>query len=255
MTDNKPNQSLNFPGIEDRVELEHHVKTSHDDYTDDTQGDPEGAMTRAEKRDTLEFPEWVYGNFMLSSKTYYGKSWPDGGKHLIPREVVVREIMSVHEESMENEALEGCLRLGLSLDGFESFKENYLNLIDNAPQFAQFDIMNGLQNSVERALARRAISKYRYLEAADRTGTKEEYLSDLYSYAMRDATQAGALIWIHRDAWRSLQWKSEPKYIRVQNAVVLEQISAAKRVEEKYGTASNVKQATTGDYAKTVMMF
>jgi hypothetical protein len=254
MTNIKPNQSLNFPGVEDRVELESPIKTEHEHYTEDTLADPEGAERRSMK-DQLEFPEWVYNNFMLSPKTYYGKAWPDGGKHLTPRVNVIKEIMDVHTASMQKEPLEGCMEMGLKMSNFDEIKQAYLQLIDVSPQSMQFDIMNGLGNSVERALARRAISKQRYLEAADRTGTKEDYLSDLYGYAMRDAETAGALLWIHRDCWRSLQWKSEPKYMRVENSVILEQINAAKRIEEKFGTARNVKQAATSDYAKTMMMF
>lgn len=254
MTDIKSNQSLNFPGVEDRVELESPIKTEHDHYTDDTIGDPEGAERRAQA-DKLEYPEWVYNNFIPSKKTYYGKPWPDGGEHLIPRAFVIKQIMDVHEASMQPEPIEGCMKMGEKMTGFAEIRHAYAVLLDTLPSTMHFDFMNSIGDMTNRALARRAISKQRYLEAAERTGTKEEYLSDQYTRAMTNSEQAGAMLWIHRDCWRTLQWKGEPKYLRVENAVVLEQISAARNIEERYGTKSNVKLAATGDYVKTMMSF
>lgn len=249
----KPNQSLNFPGIEDRVELEYKKETTHDDYTDDTLGDPEGAEARAAARsERLEFPEWVFGNFKLSPVTYYGKPWPDKQQHLIPRELTIDEIMAVHDIGMTDRFVTGCFNLAAMMPNFEEMKQKYLELLDVVSQPMQFDVMNGLQNSVERSLARRAVARFRYNEAADRANTKDDYLEGLFSRMESEAMQAGANMLIHRACWRSLQWKNEPKYTRVRNAIVLEQINAAKYVEEKFGSKDTVSRAKISQYGDEI---
>lgn len=250
----KPNRSLQMDGIELRTELEYPKETEHAHYTDDTQGDPEGAEVRAHARsERVDYPEWVFGNFKLSKTTYYGKPWPDKGEHLIPREVTIQEILEVHEQGMQGEFLDNCLTMGAKMNRFEILKQKYLELVDEAPADLQFGIMRGLGNSVEEALAKRAVSKFRFGEAADRANMDEDKLSDLFQRAMNDAEKAGALMWIHRAAWQSLQWKSEPKYTRVKNSIVLEQIRAAEYIDKTYGTKDQVKRAKLKEYGDAVV--
>ena len=176
----KPNQSLQMDGIELRKELEYPKETEHAHYTDDTQGDPEGAEVRAHARfERVDYPEWVFGNFKLSKTTYYGKPWPDKSEHLVPREATIQEILEIHEQGMQGEFLDNCLTMGVKMNRFEILKQKYLELVDEAPVDLQFGIMRGLGNSVEEALAKRAVSKFRFSEAADRANMDKDNEYDL----------------------------------------------------------------------------
>lgn len=255
MTDNiKPNQSIQMDGIELRKELEYPKETEHAHYTDDTQGDPEGAEARAAGRfDRVDYPEWVFGNFKVSKTTYYGKPWPDKTEHLVPRETTIQEIFEIHEEGMQGDHLDNCLIMGQKMNRFETLQQKYLELVDEAPVELQFGIMRGLGNSVEEALAKRAVSKFRFSEAAARTNMEEDKLADMFGRAMNDAEKAGALIWIHRECWKLLQWKNEPKYMRVKNSIVLEQIRAAEYIDKTYGSKDQVKRAKLKEYGDAVV--
>lgn len=247
------NKSLNFEGIENRTEMEYPKETEHAHYTDDTQGDPEGAEQRAAGAyDRLEFPEWIFGNFKLSPNTFWGKRWPDGKEHLVPRERTIEDILAVHESIMTEEKITGALKLGLAMPGFAALKDKYLDLITEATGQIQFGVMRGLQNTTEEALARRAVTRWRYNEAHDRKNTTDEQLQKIFDRAMADSETAGALIMIHREAWRLLQWKNEPNYMRIRNAVIMEQVSSARWMETTYGNKDSVSRATEREYSEAM---
>ena len=63
-------------------------QTTHEDYSDDTNADPEGVANRndediPEARGSL--PGWAERNYELSSENLYGYAHPDGGSHVRPK--------------------------------------------------------------------------------------------------------------------------------------------------------------------------
>lgn len=254
MTDIKPNQSLNFPGVEDRVEIEYGKETKHDDYTDDTQGDPEGAEVRASYREERNtYPDWVLRNYQPSKVTAYGKPWTDGQEHLIPRPSTVNDCVETHKEGMTEPFITNCLAMGVKHADFQKLRDRWIDLIDAAPTNLQFEVMRGLQSATENALARRAISRNTFNEAADNNSSKDEYVEKRFDQAMKDATMAGMLVMIHRAAWQHLQWKNEPQYNRVDNAILLELTRTASFFEKEYGSKDTVSRATLREYGSVAV--
>lgn len=231
----------------DRVELEYPKETMHEHYNDDTHGDPEGAERRSQ-RDTL-FPDWVYRDFELSTKTYYGKPVEGGKQILIPKKVTIEEIWKVHENGIKvKEEIDNCLKLGTMQPDYKDISLSWMMVFENTPSSEQYPIMFALGRLVDEKLAERAVRKYQFLTALDRPNQNKEYLDRTYENAMQAAGRAGMYVMIHREIWKFLQWKNEPQYLGVRQAIEWSQIRYAEYLDKQHRNESNVKQATMNDY-------
>ena len=236
------------PSELERNELETKVKTDQDDYSPDTQGDPEGSEARSLSRS--DFPDWVFTDFDLSRRDYYGKPYPGEEMHLIPKRGAIEEIFDIHMQGItDEEQMTNCLVMGGKEHDFTEIKDAYLSLINALPEREQYNAMRGLSSATEEALAQRAILKYRFLSTADRGGNNEEYLEKLHTQALQASARAGLYVLVHRELWKFLQWKGEPKYDRsVQRAIEWAQVRSSQYIEDRHGSTEGRNSVSMTKY-------
>jgi hypothetical protein len=239
---------LQFDPMEvDRVELESPKETEHAHYNDDTIGDPEGAEARSEARS--ELPEWIFNDFELSPKSYFGKRYEDGQLHLIPKKQVIEEIFDIHEQGFNApKEIGNCLALGTAESDFETIRDAYMMVLEVTPVTESFPLMNAVSKICEEKFAQRAIRKYLFLQACDRPSAKDDYLEELHSRALQASARAGLYFMTHRALWKHLQWNGEPRYVGVRQQIEWAQVRTAEGLEKKHRSGPRVRQENIRNY-------
>ena len=219
------------PDVADREELTTKSDTHLDDYEDDGTTDPEGKARRAETNRRLLFPPYVFDEYRLSARTYWGKPWEDGKEHLVPLDSTVDEVMHIHDNSG---TVFADLANGAKSEIVDPMVKASCDFMDAMGDAGAFAFMQGFGDTVNKMFAERAYSKYLFLRYLDRLGDKDvnEYGEGLETRMMAAAENLGNFYKVHLDLWDHLQWKNEPTYPRVKNAVELRLVNAAKWVDE-----------------------
>lgn len=206
-------------------------------YVPDPTTDPEVEQRQAATPN--EYPSWVFYEYFLSNKTLWGKAWPDGKEHLVPKSSFVNAVIDTH--------IEGEKTLGkmIELAFADSNKANTLLLLDawttifvGVDKTYVFEHMQALGRMTQSALARRAFDKYTYLSAASRLNPNEdepEWFMNRRSRMIEAATKAGTYCRIHSEMWQLLEWKNSPNYNNVANEIKLLIVNQAKWIEDNYG--------------------
>lgn len=248
------------PADIERVELETHVKTQHEDYTDDSQGDPEGAARRAANVERQLYPDWVFSDYELSTSNIWGKRNPDGKPHLVASSSTIQAILNCHDSGMSNQKeIEGMYSLTSEAD-VTTLVNHYIQIMDVVGSTQHFAVMRGVGDATTAALAERAYRKYLYRSAYDRAlrttnanAALPEYVENLETRGMEAAAKAGLWHQVHKELWSYTQWKGSPKYY-VENEVKLRLVNAAKYIEANHKAVEPIKP-TMADHGQMLMAF
>ena len=246
----KVNSNVNHfdPILEgEREELLPAKETTQDMYTDDTIGDPEGAAARQEAQEQASFPDWVFNDYVLSTKTVWGKAWSDGKEHLVPKQTTIDSVINLHKAGEENYLQ--MVKMAHSTDAarIESLKNGYETVLADATGKDVFPVLKGIGNQVQVALAERAYRKHLYIAAADRVPADQpqpEYVENLQTNMFNAATDAGVWYDLHAHCWNYVQWKNSPVYY-VDNEIKLRLVNAARYIDENYRSVKPVVAPTS----------
>lgn len=226
----------------------------HEDVTTD----PEGAATRRNPDAGQSFPGWVFGDFEESKTNYWGSKWADGRSYLIPRKATVGSIMAIHEDGLDNLVLIAERAKKEDETTYQALQASYTGLICVVPSRHHFSIIRGLGDAVTTLLGERAYAKYRYIQALESQrpddNSNTDYVDDIAT-KMQEASYDAAMWWsVHQDAWKEAEFRHEPKYPRVENAIAMRLINVASYVEKKH-RITNTAKPVTDDYKKLVSDF
>ena len=261
------------PHDQDTKEIEYKVKTDHDDYSDDTSADPEGASER-NAQPTYEYPNWVFNDFELRRTNYYKRPFEDGQKHLVPLDRAVDDALAYHTDGMDNwhEVVKRAVGIDVGsgkrsggdanvVDTFLVLHNSYSNIIENVGPRESFHIISSLGDITTALLARRAFSKRSFFDMSGRVNPDDQS-SDALERAQdrlaEDSYRAACFWQLHNDMWHLAGWRNEPKYstARIRSAIVREFDGLARNyIEPNFRQSSGVKRANSGDYAKVMQNF
>lgn len=226
---------------------------------EDTQGDPEGVEERRSVTRS-DFPEWAFNEFTLSSKNYYGTPFEDGQMHLIPREDVINQIISLHTASVEDARQRNAMielarkDLPEEVEAFGEAVEAMLDgVTDNALQYEV--VVQALGTATNTAMAERAVDKFTYLSAIDRVRPGDEqpdWVQNIQDRMFKTAARAGLWYIAHRHAWTIAEYKGEPKYF-VDSAVKRRLINKAEWVEKNHYTSRALRPSQSDQAALAAM--
>lgn len=237
----------------ERKELVAEVETTQDMYTDDTIADPEGAAAREEAEITAIFPDWVYGDYELSPKTLWGKAWPDGKDHLVPKQITIDAVIDLHKQGEQH--YREMVKLAYSTDEtrIKALIDGFETALAGCAGSDHFPLLKGIGDQVQTFLAERAYRKYLFVSAADRHNddAMPDYVENLHTNMMTAAANAGVWYELHSHCWNYVQWKNAPRYY-VDNAIKLRLVNAARYLDENY-RSEQPKLAKTSDYVKTAV--
>jgi len=204
---------------------------------DDEQGDPEGAERRLKPTANEQFESWVLIDFEASERTYWGKKWPDGKVHLIPRKTTVQRVIDIHMSSWKYVSKSIDMAMAEKRDEYTKIRNHYLGIIAEADSRYHFQILKGVGQTAQTMLAERAYRKDLYLTALNRVKPEEdpnpEFLSTAAARMEQAAIDAGFWVSLHMELWREMEWDGTPTYY-VENDIIFRLVQSAKYLDENY---------------------
>ena len=236
----------------EREELTAPVHTTHDMINDDTMADPEGAARRAEE---ATYPDWALTDYEPSLKNYWGKAWPDGKEHLIPKESTVAAVMQHHIDGMANIKDMVALAYSTHDEAIKVLKEHYEGICAGIPQRFVYPVMKGLASQVQTAFAERAYAKHLFVGAygsvRDPDAELPEFVERRQTKVFEAAADAGMWYEVHNHMWNFNTYKNSPQYY-VEQDVKFRLISSAKYIDEQY-RAVRSPTAPAREYVQTTL--
>ncbi len=210
-------------------------------YPQDPTTDPDIIKRQTTQND---YPGWVFYEYLLSKYSLWGKPWPDGKEHLIPKKQFIANVVGMHIEG-EN-TIGKMIELALApsnLGNTNILLSAYTTMFVGVDKPYIFPQMQSLGRIAQGALARRAFDKYAYVSAASRwdsnpeslNSDEPEWLKNMESRMLEAATVAGTWCRVHSEMWHILEWKSNPTYHNVENEIKLLATNQAKWIEDNYG--------------------
>jgi len=230
----------NTPDNRERRELVPKKATEHEDYSDDTSADPEGAEARMFSNE--QYPDWVFNDYGKSNLDVWGRRYKDGKTHLSPKANTIQGILDVHKASEKHYG--DMVQMGLNSEGekIELLLEHYHSMIVNVPDNYVFPIMRGIANTVQTALAERAYRKYLFINGVNRQRDPEapmpEFVEKLQDSMFSAASFAGVWFHVHKQLWDVANWKGQPSY-RIENDVKSRLQNSATYIEKTYRTVQS----------------
>lgn len=201
-------------------ELTTSVKTTQDDYTEDPAQDPEGVEARSGTEHKEMFPFWVLDEFEVSPNNLWGREWPDGGEHLVPRQTTIDAVIHTHEAHSTDEGwATGMRKLALThIASIKAHQENYESIFSEVSSETgeQFQIIRSVQNIVQALLAERAYKIYLFRKAAgsvrDQTKPLPDYVEKAQERMYLAATTAGVWYEVFMHLHQYAGYKNEPRF-------------------------------------------
>lgn len=208
-----------------------------DRYVPDDTTDP--GVTARLGEDANDFPSWIFNEYKLSKTSLWGKPWPDGKEHLIPKQATIAAVIELHNAGQQT--IGKMLELAFSSSNTKNtqvLKECWTKMLTEADRSFSFDLMNKLSSLTQTALADRAFFKHSFIQAAGRLKEGEEepeWFGGMKERMLQAAIRAGTWVHIHSECWKAMEYKDTPKYNNVPNEIRLRLVNNARFLEERYG--------------------
>lgn len=225
-------------------------------YQQDPSTDPDIQQRQAMSGN--DYPPFVFVDYSLSNKSYWGKPNADGKDHLIPRKEAIAQVFELH---LQGEATIGKMielaRGPANLANFKLIEDAYSVMIAGLDIEYQFPIMSSLGSITSRAFAERAFQKYMYLQAASKLNPDEEppeWFGAMTDRMTKASAACGTWSWVHLCAHRTLEWKGTPTYNNVMNDIIMRMVNNAKYLEKTYGPTKRELPKVSDHYAVAAMI-
>tara|TARA_B100000674_G_scaffold96128_1_gene68634 strand:+ start:22944 stop:23780 length:837 start_codon:yes stop_codon:yes gene_type:complete len=177
-------------------------QTTHEDYTEDTNADPEGVANRndediPEARGSL--PGWAERNYELSSDNLYGYAHPDGGSHVRPKADFIKaclestinfngiKFVDITQQPDDGECIHGWYTVGQNHnEAIEAQVEAATTIMLGMEKDERFQYVAMHKMPAEYWLARRAIAvvlerqvheEYHEADRANLSDKQNEYIA------------------------------------------------------------------------------
>lgn len=228
----------------EREELHPAKETTHDMYTPDTSADPEGSERRVsnEQHDRMMYPTWVLQDYEVSSKDYYGKLWPDGRAHLVPKESFIEAVLACHNEGMAPEFIEGMHNQALNDDAAQEaytlMSDCYGKMIELGKPHT-YNIIVGIGNGATNQLIERAYRRYLNDQALDGLAAEDspnqDWIVNRGAALMQASIDASVWVRLHKEACDQADWKP-PQYVEwaMKSAITKKCVKLADNNDKKF---------------------
>lgn len=225
-------------------------------YVPDTTTDPDIAQRQAETGN--DYPTFVFIDYRLSDKSYWGKPNPDGKEHLVPKKEAIVAVYDIH--------LAGEQTIGKMIElargpannaNFKLIEDAYNSMIAGTDTEYQFPLMSALASMTSRAFAERAFQKYMYLQAASKLKDGEEppeWFGAMVDRMTKASAACGTWSWVHLCAWKQLEWSGSPTYNNVMNDIIMRMVNNARYLEKTYGPTRRELPKVSDHYALAAMI-
>ena len=258
--DNKPSlHTDNLKDIDRRVEpmVQAHIPIPPADlYLQDPTTDPDISQRQAMAGN--DYPPFVFVDYQLSNKSYWGKPNQDGKDHLIPKKEAITQVYEIH---LQGEKTLGKMvelaRMPANAANFKIIEDAYGVMIAGTDTEYQFPLMSSLGSITSRAFAERAFQKYMYLQAAAKLNPDEEppeWFGLMVDRMTKASAACGTWSWVHLCAWQKLEWKGSPVYNNVMNDIIMRMVNNAKYLEKTYGPTKRELPKVSDHYAVAAMI-
>lgn len=211
------------------------------------------------------YPEWVLRDYEPSPTTYWGKRWPDGKEHLVPKKetVLYAQAMAKGEGATPPSKFRATVEKSRS-DEISGIVDGFKTMVDAAGKFELgFSFMQGFSNTVTRSLAERIYRKYVYAVSSGRLNTQlhnengvggdeqPEWLQKQFDAAMTASSNAAMLVAAHEELWTSyMEYAGTPSYY-MDNEITLRFVNVANFLDKQY---RDVQPITAGSHAYDDLM-
>jgi hypothetical protein len=225
-------------------------------YLQDPTTDPDIAQRQAQSGN--EYPPFVFVDYHLSSKSYWGKPNADGKDHLVPKREAIAQVYQIH---LDGEKTIGKMielaRQPANAANFLLIEQSFTKMLASTDVEYQFPIMNSLASMTSRAFAERAFQKYMYLAAAAKLKDGEEppeWFGGMTDRMTKASAACGTWSWVHLCAWRQLEWSGSPTYNNVMNDIIMRMVNNARYLEKQFGPTKRELPKVSDHYAVAAML-